>query len=432
MNSVRTMTLFVLLVLCVPFCAAVDTDVKDPEISGKPAGVKYPYVAEVTGANVNIRSGKGTAYYECAKAQLGEKVTVFEEVFGWAKILPPKGCYSWINKDGVDVEDDNPTVGVLSESVRVWAGSDYIQPMRSSSMQTKLNPGEIVTLLPNQPENSEYYKIKPPAGAFLWISCEFLKYFGPVQLAKPIPVKPKPSGLELPGKGDLPPANETSLPKFKNLNEGGLTTAASNKLADPNQTRKAESAIKSPTPGTPEAKLLETCYALSAKIDQQLQLPLAIQDYTDIRNKLAAVKANAQAGQAATYAQILQERIKRYELAISVVNTLKEQDKSLEKRRVQIEKTHQENLEKLPKDTNYLFAGLLKKSHVYTAKTGQQRYLLLDSSGRILCYVVPASESTAAKLKSMIGLKVGIRGNVSNDKNALKTLVSITSIDLLQ
>jgi hypothetical protein len=303
-------------------------------------------------------------------------------------------------------------------------------------MQTKLNSGEIVKLMSDQPENSDYYKIAPPTGAFLWISCEFLKYSGPVQIVTPVPEKPTPTEMELPPTQELPPSTESTLPTFENVEPGSAaatesaTTPPTIPTTEQAQPDKPETGVE--TPKSPEATLLESCYALSTQIDQQLQLPLNVQNYADIRSKLEAIKANEQAGQAATYATILLDRIKRYELAISVVNTLKEQDKALEQKKESIEKTHQETLEKLPKDTNYIFSGILKESHVYTVKTGQQRYLILDPAGKILCYVIPSSEDTAAKLKSMLGLKVGIRGNVSSDKNALKTLISVTSLDLMQ
>jgi uncharacterized protein YgiM (DUF1202 family) len=443
------MTVFVLFTLLLSVSAIGANDAAGPQIAGKPTDAQYPFVAEVTGADVYVRSGKGTAYYHCGKVQQGDPVTVFEEVFGWAKVLPPKGCYSWIHKDYVDVQNAQANVGVLNaDSVRVWAGSDYIQPMRSSSMQTKLNSGEIVELTDDQPEGGDYYKIKPPTGAYLWVSCEFLKYTGPVQKPKPAaakapdaapaqPVQPtqpaKPAVLE---PSDLPPSTETGIPTFENVDEGEVAAAADKqpeqpKMATQSDISQAIEKAGAEKSGTQEADLLNACYALSTKIDQELQKPLTEQRYDNIRKTLESIQENDSAGKAATYAQILLERIARYELAISVINTLKEQDKTLAQTKEKIQQAHQTKLDDLPKEPDYIFTGTLKQSHVYTAKTGQQRYLILDSSGKILCYVVAGSEDASGQLKSLIGMRVGVQGTVSSDQNALKTLISASNVERL-
>ena len=133
--------------------------------------------------------------------------------------------------------------------------------------------------------------------------------------------------------------------------------------------------------GTREAELLDVCYTLSNQIDQELKKPLTEQNYDEIRKKLKTIRNNENAGKAATYAKILTERIERYELAISVVNTLKEQEQSLEQKKEQIQKAHKTTLKELPKEPDYIFTGILKPSHVYTEKTGQQRHLVLDPGG---------------------------------------------------
>ena len=56
----------------------------------------FPYLAKPVSGNVNIRSGSGIAFYPCGKLKEGENVTVVAEEFGWSKIVPPKGSFSWI------------------------------------------------------------------------------------------------------------------------------------------------------------------------------------------------------------------------------------------------------------------------------------------------------------------------------------------------
>ena len=422
----KLISTFILFSLVLSFSATAVEDPATPQIAGKPAAVQYPLIANATGNDVYVRSGKGTAYYHCGKINLDDKVTVAEEVFGWAKVVPPAGSYSWIHKDYVDVKGGAPAVGELNDdNVRVWAGSDYIEPMRSSSMQTKLSKGQKVELLPDQPETGDYYKIKPPAGAYLWISSEFLKYVGPIRPPKPAVVSPKPVVTD---PTTLPPSKEAETPIFTNIDANTTGSSAPIDTAVEKEPAKAPAGMQ---PGTEDSETLQQCFALSAKIDQELQKPLNEQNYADLRKQLETIQATTTEDKAATYAQILLERIQRYELAISVVNTLKEQDEALAKTMEQIEKARQAKLEKLPKESGFIYSGVLKASHVYTQKSGKKRYLVQGPGGKIQCYVVAASAEAAGQLESLVGTKVGIQGTVVGNQKTPVTLVSATAVQSL-
>jgi len=423
----KIISAFILFSLILSFSAVAVEDPDTPQIAGKPATVQYPFIAKATGNDVYVRSGKGTAYYHCGKVNLDDTVTVVEEIFGWANVVPPEGSYSWIHKDYVDVGKGTPAIGVLTDdNVRVWAGSDYIEPMRSSSMQTKLSKGQTVELLPDQPETGDYYKIKPPAGAYLWISSKFLKYADPVQAPKPAVVLPKPLVTD---SSALPPSNETETPMFTNIDPNASGVSA---LTDTTAEKKPTEAPAGMQPGAEDSEALKQCFVLSTKIDQELQKPLNEQNYADIRKALETIQADTSEDKAATYAQILLERIQRYELAISVVNTLKEQDAALAKTKEQIEKAYQAKLEKLPKESGFIYSGVLKVSHVYTQKSGQKRYLIQGAGGKILCYVTASSQELAGQLESLVGTKVGIQGTVVSNQQSLVALVSATAVQSLQ
>jgi uncharacterized protein YgiM (DUF1202 family) len=428
------MSAVLLISLMVP-CLSPAAQEAVVKIAAKPANVQYPIVAQVTGNNVYVRSGKGPLYYQCGKLNIGDTVTVVEDADGWSKIVPPDGSYSWIHKDYVEISPPNSNKGVVkSENVRVWAGSDLIEASRSDSMQVKLNQNkdqidddDFVELLPNQPENSAYYKIKPPAGAYLWVSSEFLKYKGPLVHAAPVTIPPRPDVNE---SGPMPPSPETSVPAFGNLTEKAPAAEA----PATGQAPAAEGAVKpeAAVPGTKEAEYLKQCYALSAKIDDEVKKSMNEQTYADIRKALEAIELDPEAGKAADHAQLLLDRIGRYELAISVTDILKQQDETLAAAREQIDKAHQAQLDKLPKELEYLFTGMLKPSSVYTEKTGQKRYRILDASGKTLCYVTASSAETAAKLEQMVDTKVGIRGQVISNPKSLVTVVSATVIESMQ
>jgi len=424
----KIISAFVLFSLVLSFSATAAEDPATPQIAGKPADVQYPFIAKATGNDVYVRSGKGTAYYYCGKINLDDKVTVADEVFGWAKVVPPAESYSWIHKDYVDVKGGTPAIGALNDdNVRVWAGSDYIEAMRSSSMQTKLSKGQEVELLPDQPETGDYYKIKPPAEAYLWVSSKFLQYVAPVQTTKPPVPAPKPLVTD---PSALPPSKESGTPMFTNIdpNAALLQRPMPDTMTEKKLVEALTADIKS---GTEDSEILQQCFALSTKIDQELKKPLNEQNYADIRKTLETIQAAATEEKTASYAQILLERIQRYELAISIVNTLKEQDEALAKTKEQIEKAYQAKLEKLPKESGFIYSGVLKVSNVYTQKSGQKRYLIQGAGGKILCYVVAASQEVAGQLESLIGTKVGVQGTVMGNQKSIVTLVSATAVQSL-
>ena len=431
MDSSKVISVFVLFTLMLSFSATTVDASTATQIAGQPADVQYPFIAKVTANNVYIRSGKGTTYYACGKANLGDTVTVLGQAFGWAEIVPPTGSYSWIHKNYVDVKQAQPTIGVLAgDNVRVWAGSDSIEPMRSSSMQTKLNTGEIVELFPDQPQGTDYYKIKPPAGAKLTINCEFLEYVGPVAPQKPVAIPPR-SDDKTPAPADLPAATETQVPAFGNLPQDKTPAAPeSEDSAKPAVTEAVEKTPASePQHTADDSENLKASYALAKRIDEEVQKPLLEQNYDSIKKDLEKIKEDTTDSKAASYAQILLERIMRYELAISIVNTLKQQDQALAEAKEKIQQAHQEELKSVHRQADFIYTGILKVSHVYTHKTGQKRYLLQGPDGKILCYAIPVSGEVAARFESLLEKRVGIRGEVSADSGSLVTVISATGVE---
>lgn len=415
--------------------ANAQLDTALPQVSDKPTNVQYPFIAEVTGDDVYIRTGNSLNDYHSAKVNKGFKVTVVDEVLGWAKILPPDGSYSWIAKSYVNVTSGTTSGVVTGDSVRVWAGSDYREPIASPSLQTKLNTGEVVELMPTQPESGDYFKIKPPAGAHLWISSQYLKYTAPLQHDQPVIVPPRPDGTAVEQTpADVPASSEQSRPVFNNIpGPEGQVAADSNETPE---TLPAEPPVTQqpakPAPPSKESQYLKDNYQLSAKIEEISKKPLAEQDYTEVKQSLEAIKADTEAGRAATYAQVLLERIARHELAASAIQQVDQQDKALMQTREQIEKAHQAQIAKLPKEADYLYTGTLKPSYVYSDRSGLKRYLLMDANGKIITYLVAATPEVGAKFDTLLNTKVGIKGTIANNARSLVTLVNVTAVDSME
>ena len=85
--------LFILVfVLSVTWIFLAEEAVIGAEEDVKPGVRAYPYLAEITGDNVNIRSGPGTNYYRCGKLGAGDRVKVVGSQFSWSRIVPPIVC----------------------------------------------------------------------------------------------------------------------------------------------------------------------------------------------------------------------------------------------------------------------------------------------------------------------------------------------------
>lgn len=384
-----------------PATPPVTADTKPDEA---PAAPQFPYTAEIIGTEVYVRSGPGTAYYQCGKLSAPQRVTVVGFAHNnWFQITPPPGSFSWISKSFVELNKDNPKKGtVTGDAVRVWAGSDFVEPMRSSSLQTKLNKGATVEIAGEPEGDGDYYKIVPPAEAYLWISGDSLKALKKEE-PKPEPKEAQPSVTEV---------TEAAKPK-------------------PAEVKKEEPKPVPPPRPKMEQTYLKQCYDLSAKLDEEIKKPLPQQNYDTYKKSLTPMLADPnEAGIALQYAQYLSDRIKRYETAISAGNQLKEQEQKLADIRKQIDDARNEQIEKISKQyEQYVMTGILKPSYVYSGKSGPKRYLLANEQGRVIAYVVLSDESMTGQAESLFNKKVGIAGRIVNSPKELVTLVTANKIE---
>jgi uncharacterized protein YgiM (DUF1202 family) len=376
------------------------------------AAPQFPYIAEVIGTEVYVRSGAGTAYYHCGKLNAPQRVTVVaSEANNWFKILPPPGSFSWISKNYVKVDAAQPTKGtVTGDAVRVWAGSDFVEPMRSSSMQTKLNQGAVLDILGNPAGEGDYYKIAPPAGAFLYVSGESLK---------PI----------LPEVKNLGPAKDVA--KVESPKTLAEVTVDVNSPAQPPMD--PDKPIVAPRPAMEQVWLKE-CYAISAKLDEEVKKPAPEQKYDDYKKTLEPILADPNsAGIAIKYAEYLAGRIKRYETAIVTGDQLRQQEEKMADVRKQIDEARKAQLEKIAKQyEQYVMTGILKPSYVYSGSVTQKRYLLTNEQGRVIAYVVLGDATAEAAVENLFNKKVGLIGRVINSPKELITLVSASKIEELK
>ncbi len=354
--------------------------------ANEPATLSFPYVAEITGDSVNIRSGPGTNYYPCGKLNKTDRVKIVGRQFSWSRIAPPAGSFSWISTQYVTINPNNRAVGtVTGDDVRVYAGSDEVRPIQSTTLQGKLNKNDKVELLGQQQDN--YYKIAPPSFAYLWVLTDYTNPLGPVSQF-PLFVEPKTS-----------PTTETP-------------------------------AIV-PTGTLFEAEKLKEYYTLQKQIDAERAKPLDRQDYADIKKQLADIAAVKTAGKAARYADFALKQIERCELAAQVGREVRLQDKQLQQIKQSIETARAAQLAEVPDLGGFAAIGKFYTSNIYGAHGTQaesRHYLITDDAGKIICYALPAGHALKLDLSKFIDHKVGLIGSIEPHQQTSGALVKFTEI----
>jgi hypothetical protein len=384
-----------IVALSVSAAAQAPTDVNmatGPAVTvGAPKPAETPtgsYVAEAAGDDIFIRSGAGTNFYQCGKLYKGDRIQVVSTQQGWACIVPPPGCFSWIPMQYVSINLDNPTMGIVTgDNVRIYAGSDFVEPMHSTSEQVKLFRGDSVKLLGE--EKDDYYKIAPPQGAYLWVSTQFVK-----------PVQTGPAGTT---PGQTGPVAQTPGPG---------------------------QAVQPQTPPTKtESELLDAYYALVKQMKAERAKPMAEQKYDDLKAKLQDIAKNQAAGKAAKYSEFTLKQIERFELARTVSKEIELQNKERADTNTKIDEARQARLAQIEDLGKFAIIGKLAASSLYPSSTDQtKRYRILDETGKTIAYIAPAAGVTGQDLSTLIGKKVGLVGEILPHEPTARAFIRYTQI----
>lgn len=353
--------------------------------SQKVDATSFPYTAEITGDDVYVRSGPGTNFYRCGKLNAGDKVKVVDKQFSWSRIIPPAGSFSWISMQYVSISPGDSTVGIVTgDNVRVYAGSDFVKPLYSTSLQGKLSKGEKVKLLGEQLD--DYYKIAPPPFAYLWVSTDFTKPV-PEPVVTPTPTKP-------------------------------VAKVEPNQPAEANAPAEVNEATA--VPKTPLEKYRE----LKEKVDAERAKPADQQNYTDLKKALLEIVNDKEAGNAARYAQFVLGQIQGYELALAVTKEIQLQNQQLQQVTDKIEKAKEARLAEVKDMGKFAVIGIFQTYQTY----GPGNYRIVDDEGKMVCYALPAGPAAQMDLSSYIGQKVGLVGTIEPHLPTKMALVRFTEI----
>jgi len=402
----NTAVIFILVILAVLASAGFGREAAAPPKRAASAGgakesvPSFPYIAEITGDNVNIRSGRGTNYYGCGKLNKGDRVKVVNHQFGWSCIVPPAGSFSWISTQYIGIDLDDPNVGIVTgDGVRVYAGSDSIKPMHSTTLQRKLNWGDKVELLGEVKEN--YHKIAPPAGAYLWVSTQYTKVAVPVGEVPPTVIVSPPDTTVRPPDTTVRPPDTTVRP--------------------PDTTVRPTVVVR---PDIAAGPALEKYKALENLIEAERVKPIAQQNYENIKKALTEIAGSKKAGKAIRYSEFALKLVERYELAFKVEKAVRLQDAELQRILEGIDKARVINLAEVEDLGRFAVIGQFQTFVTY----GPGHYRIIDDSGKTVCYALPTRSVSTMDLSKLVGRKVGLVGTIEPHPQTASALVRFTQV----
>ncbi|MCY2951957.1 MAG: hypothetical protein NTU53_08270 [Planctomycetota bacterium] len=348
----------------------------------------FQFAGIINGNSVKIRSGPSENYYITASVDKGAPVTVVGIKFDWLKIIPPEGSYSLISKTFVSRDGQTNTGTVVGDNVRVRAGSSVTT--LKATVQCMLKKGAQLTILG---EVDEYYQIKPPADAYLYVHQKF------VDPTKQLNDKPL-ANAHLPANNDTTPPPST---------QPIAVVTAPDDSAEERQAAKAEAefdrieaalkvSLENPLDQQPIADLLAGYESLLKS--NSLSVPM--RRISEIR--LIGLRGKAQAQQ-----ELLAMR-KQQQESTQKIETIQAERKAIE--------------DKMAGGvTIYTAIGTFQASTLQFGK-GTLYRLTDPATGRSLCYV----RSDDSKVNTFLEKFVGVRGELGNDPQISLQIVSATEI----
>jgi len=442
----------------------------------------YPWEGEVTGTNVFIRSGAGPNWYPTMKVGAGDRVLVLGEKFGWYQIAPPTGSFSYIDMNMVDRKAGAKSGIVKQDKVYVRAGGKLDN--RKSSTQVVLNKGASVEIIG---EADGFFEIKPPNGATLFISKQYVKPVPSAQrvglvekhvsnkepVAEPAPQesppmdKPSPAGapakepLASKGSPSAPAeAGRTVLPADTDQVSSGAaptdaaTTDATQKTPDSTDTGSADNVAKkapaakkaatqtklasnkkaepasTPPPTTGRYKAMLTI--VEGELADVTRRPFDEQDFAPLIQKYEPI---ANQTEESLPAQIAQIRIRQ----LKDRSSLRLAREEIAKDTRQIENLHADMDKERIKIMNrridlaaekYELEGELRESFAFSPEN--RRYRLVDRVTKTTIAYVDIPPTVDSNPKHLIGQFVGIRtsGNQFSPTARVPIAVAKQLVDL--
>ncbi len=131
------------------------------------AQAEFPYLAQVTEDNVNVRAGQAVSFESLGQLSKGAELVVVGKEYGWYKIKLPDAFKCFLSAKYVRLHNGN--IGEITASrvnVRAGAGEKF-------TILGQLAKGTLVRV---RNKADDWYEIEPLEGTYGWITEEFVQF----------------------------------------------------------------------------------------------------------------------------------------------------------------------------------------------------------------------------------------------------------------
>jgi hypothetical protein len=380
-----------------------------------------PYVAEITGNDVYVRSGPSANFYPMTKLNAGDRVTVRGEVEGWAEIDPPSGVFSVIHEKFIDIEPEQNRGVINGDAVLVRAGSELSDHIYAR--QSKLNRGAEVTIVDRH--NEDYLRVASPPDARVYVHAELLQRLPDARLTDA-----RMHDDRMPNSHLAPAANPTTSSPSATSNHAALTGADDAISPDPNAsdttvsspaeirntatadaTTQEASEASQASPASPASPALRK---LESDLAEELKKPLLTRDYTALLEgyKTLADRENDLYLSNVATARILQ--VEKLADAVDAVRKMRGLGEDLANQRKNALRNRTDIRPPMRAiGGGFDIVGELRPSLVFNQPNSPKRYRLVESgtvAPRTLAYI-EITDAAELDLEPMIGREVGVRAS---------------------
>lgn len=408
----------------------------------------FQFSGMINADNVYVRSYSSENDYPVARLSKGESVVVVGNRFDYLKILPPPGTYCLVGKAWVEVRGDGSVGRVREEAnnANVRIGSNLVPAY--GKVVTQVRAGEDVKILGQQ---EEYFKIAPPAGAFVYVHKRFVDLVKRVEVVTENNVmlvkQPAGNGNEATANvtPQRPDGTATPTPSNATGSSAGTSSAGGPQLVpvpsmpsptpdatpgvSPDATANAAAPTTGPAAGPavdssvaavdpaatqPTAKVDAASFdALEVKFKAATKLPLGEQPIDELAAGYRAVTADKTLPE--SMLRLAEYRLAGLNLRRDAAETLKEADASRRQReaaQLPLVAEANEITQRMAANEfkRYTAVGTLRTSAL--PHNGKTLYRLTDpATSRTVIYVA----DSGANLSQFDGQFVGVRGTVADD-----------------
>lgn len=368
------------------------------------------YWIRTKGDEVNLRSRPDQNSAVVARVPRDAPLRAISEEYGWHKVLPPAGTFSYVNAEFVESKSDTEgVVSVRSGNLRVRVGSTVsnLAPDKND-VQVLLPAGTAVRILGKE---GNWLKIEPPQGVYFYVSTQFTETIS----------------------ADF--AARLGAPKI-------LTETASQTPTTGPASRPAVAHGTASTQPSASGKLdVESywgsrLYALEVEIEIEGRKPADQQNYSRFTDRLNAIATQTAepvpANRAAGWLQKIRQRQADRDTAKKAVEITQKDDS--DRARFDREQENLRNIarQKATTDGGNEVRGLIERSFVMRNGANVRRVKVQDpTSAKVLAYLEFSGDSRI-DLDAFIGKYAVVRGPRRFDESLGADVLRVESISLAQ